>query len=42
MKISRLEIKNFIGIKDLTMDPGKVNIIKGKNAQGKNVGPGGH
>ena len=35
MKISRLEIKNFIGIKDLTMDPGKVNIIKGKNAQGK-------
>ena len=35
MKISRLEIKNFIGIKDLTMEPGKINLIKGKNAQGK-------
>lgn len=35
MKISKLQIKNFIGIQDLTMEPGKVNIIKGKNAKGK-------
>lgn len=35
MKISKLQIKNFIGIQDLTVEPGKVNIIKGKNANGK-------
>jgi len=35
MKISKLQIKNFIGIQDLTIEPGKVNLIKGKNRKGK-------
>ncbi len=35
MKISRLQIKNFLGIEDMTIEPSKVTIIKGENAQGK-------
>lgn len=35
MKISRLEIRNCLGIKELEIQAGKVNIIKGGNEQGK-------
>ena len=28
MKISRLQIKNFLGIEDMTIEPSKVTIIK--------------
>ncbi len=35
MKINKIEIKNFVGIEELVLEPGKINIIKGKNAAGK-------
>jgi exonuclease SbcC len=35
MQIKKLSIKNFIGIEELNLEPGKVNIISGKNAKGK-------
>jgi len=35
MKISRLEIKNCLGIKELEVRAGKVNLIKGGNEKGK-------
>ena len=35
MKISRIEIKNFIGIKQLIFSPGKVNKISGDSGTGK-------
>lgn len=34
-KITKLDIKNFLGIEELSLEPGKVNIIRGKNAAGK-------
>ena len=33
--IKRLEIRNWIGIKELAFDPGKVNILSGKKGSGK-------
>lgn len=33
--IKKLNIKNFIGIEELNLIPGKVNIIAGENGQGK-------
>ena len=35
MFIKRLEIRNWIGIKELAFDPGKVNILSGKKGSGK-------
>lgn len=35
MKIKRLVINNCLGIKELQMDPGKINIISGGNEKGK-------
>ena len=35
MKIVRLSIKNFLGIKEALIEPGKINILSGKNGQGK-------
>ena len=35
MKIKRLEITNCLGIKELQINPGKVNIISGGNEKGK-------
>jgi DNA repair exonuclease SbcCD ATPase subunit len=34
-QIKKLLIKNFLGIKEIELKPGKVNLIKGKNEQGK-------
>jgi energy-coupling factor transporter ATP-binding protein EcfA2 len=33
--ITQIEIRNFLGIKDLSLSPGKVTIIRGPNASGK-------
>ena len=35
MKISKLEFHNFLGIKEIKINTGKVNIIKGRNGVGK-------
>lgn len=35
MKIVRLELKNVLGIKELQLNPGQVNIISGGNQKGK-------
>lgn len=35
MRVSRIEIKNFIGIKELRFDLGKINIITGRKGEGK-------
>ena len=35
MKITKLDIKNFIGIEETSIDPKKMNIIAGKNGKGK-------
>lgn len=35
MKIKRLEITNCLGIKELQINPGKINIISGGNEKGK-------
>lgn len=35
MKIVRLELKNVLGIKELQLNPGQVNIISGGNQRGK-------
>src|SRR5665648_918569 len=35
MRVSRIEIKNFIGIKELKLDLGKINIITGRKGEGK-------
>ena len=35
MKITKLEVRNFIGIEETTIDPKKMNIIAGKNGKGK-------
>lgn len=35
MKIAHIEIKNILGIKELELNPGKINIVSGKNASGK-------
>lgn len=35
MKIVRLEIRNVLGIQELQLNPGQVNIISGGNKQGK-------
>lgn len=35
MKISKLEFHNFLGIKEVKINTGKVNIIKGRNGVGK-------
>ncbi|OPY59135.1 MAG: chromosome segregation protein [Pelotomaculum sp. PtaU1.Bin035] len=35
MKISKLQIKNFLGIEELNFEPGKVNIIQGRVGKGK-------
>ncbi len=35
MKITRLTIHNFLKLKDVSVDPSKVNVIVGKNKQGK-------
>lgn len=35
MKIKRLEIKNVLGIQELELNPGQVNIISGGNEKGK-------
>ncbi len=35
MNIVRLQIRNFIGLKEVDIKTNKVNIVKGKNRQGK-------
>lgn len=35
MKISRIEIKNWLGLKELTFSPGKINKISGDSGSGK-------
>lgn len=35
MKINRLEIKNFIGLSEFSLDPGKINILSGHKGSGK-------
>ena len=35
MKIVRLTIKNFLGIKEADIAPGKITVLAGKNGQGK-------
>lgn len=35
MPINKLQIKNFLGIKEFSMEPGKVNLIQGANGKGK-------
>lgn len=35
MKITKLTIHNFLKLKDVSVDPAKVNVIVGKNKQGK-------
>ncbi len=35
MKITKLEVRNFIGIEETTIDPKKFNIIAGRNGRGK-------
>ena len=35
MRVKHISINNFIGIKELTMDLGKVNVITGKKGSGK-------
>jgi len=35
MKITKLEVRNFIGIEETTIDPKKMNIIAGRNGRGK-------
>ena len=35
MKIKRLEIKNFTGVSEFALDPGKINILAGHKGSGK-------
>lgn len=35
MRIKRLEIKNWIGLSELSIDPGKINILAGHKGSGK-------
>lgn len=35
MKIKRISIKNFIGIEEMNLEPGKINLISGFNGKGK-------
>jgi hypothetical protein len=35
MKIARLKIKDFLGIKEAEISPGKITVLAGKNRQGK-------
>lgn len=35
MKITKITISNFLKLRDVILDPGKVNVIIGKNKQGK-------
>jgi len=35
MKITKLQIKNFLGISEVEISPDKINIITGRNGQGK-------
>ncbi|MBA7541983.1 hypothetical protein ES705_34299 [subsurface metagenome] len=35
MKISRLEIRNALGIKEFEISPEKITLIQGKNESGK-------
>jgi hypothetical protein len=35
MKIAKLSIKNFLGIKDVLIEPKKITVLSGRNKQGK-------
>ena len=35
MKIKRIEVKNWIGLSEFTIDPGKINIVSGRKGSGK-------
>jgi energy-coupling factor transporter ATP-binding protein EcfA2 len=35
VKVTRIEIKNILGHEDLTIEPGAVTVLEGKNASGK-------
>jgi len=35
MRVKRISIKNFIGIEELNLEPGKITVISGKKGQGK-------
>lgn len=35
MKVTRIEIKNILGHEDLTIEPGVVTVLEGRNASGK-------
>ena len=35
MKIKRLEIKNWLGLSEFAIDPGKINFLTGRKGSGK-------